>query len=177
MIEQLPQTFIMHEQFNDAPHYAQFRTCRAARTHMAQPAIAPRIRVKHATKCRQDSDGDGNQREHPRPCFDATDACLMETEKAFRITKAFFTGEASRVLSRHRVSRQVAVRHQVPDAPSPVLVARSRLHQKYLSRVALCVPDATPCPSSLILHPAQGVEPAPSGTARRPTLKEATSRC
>ncbi len=154
MIKQLPQAVITHEQFNDAFEHAQLRACRAARAHSPQPTITSRLRLKYAAHFRQDSDGHRHQRKHLRPCFEAT--------QAFRVTKAFFTGEAPRVLLRHPISRQVAVRQQVPDAPPPVLIARSRLHQKKVSRVVRRVPDSSPCPSALILRPAQGVENAPS---------------
>ncbi len=98
---------------------------------------------------------------HAGPRLEALDACLGKTEQAFRITKALFTGEAPRVLLRHGVSRQIAVLKLVPDAPSPMLVTRPRLHQKDVARGAFAVPNAPPVTPSLILRPLQRVEPAP----------------
>src|SRR5947208_474424 len=162
MIEQRPEAFIMHEQFDDASDQAQLGACRAAREHLPQPTIAPRMRDERAPKFRQHRDSDGNESEHPGPRLEATDACFGKTEEAFRISKAFFTGEASRIFGSHPRSRQVAVRQQVPETPPPARVTRSRLHQKNLSRIALDVPDAPPCTTALILRPAQGIEPAPA---------------
>ncbi len=158
----MPQAFIAHQQFDDASDHAQLRTCPAARAHSPQPTIAPGVRDKRASKFRQHRDGNRHEREHPCPCLETTDACVVKTEEAFRITKAFLTGEASRVLLRHPVSRQVTVRHQVPDAPSPVLVTHARLHQKDVARVAFAIPDASPRAPSLILPPLERVESAPS---------------
>ena len=154
MIEQLPQAFISHEQFNDTPHQAQLRACPAARAHLPQPTVTPHVRGEAAPKFHQHSDGNDHQREHPRSGCQTTDAGLGKTEQAFRIPKAFCTGDASGVLRSHPVSRQVAVRQQVPDAPSSVAVTPARLHQKDLSRVALAAPDATLGPSALIRPPA-----------------------
>src|SRR4051812_43002682 len=98
MIEQLPQAFISHEQFDDAAYDAQFRACRAARAHSPRPTVAPHMRDKRATKFRQHSDGNRHEREHPCPRLETTDARIMKTEQSFRITEAFFTGEAVRVL-------------------------------------------------------------------------------
>src|SRR5215216_6021281 len=140
MIEQLPEASITHEQFGNASDHAQLGACRATRAHSPQPTIALLMRGERAAKFRQHRDGNSNKREHPCPGFEATNTCLGKTEQSFCITKAFFTGEAPRVLSRHSMSRQVAVRHQVPDAPATVLVTRTGLHQKHLSRVAYGVP-------------------------------------
>jgi len=50
MIEQLPQAFISHEQFDDALYPAQLRACRAARAHLPQPTIVLHMRDQRATK-------------------------------------------------------------------------------------------------------------------------------
>lgn len=152
----------MREQFNNRAHQTQFGASTAARANSPQPTVTPHMRDEHIAKSRQQRDGDGNQREHPRPCLEATYARLMKAEQAFRIPKAFLTGEAPDVLRGHRVRRQVPVREQVPDAPPSVAVTRTRLHEEYLSWVALAVPDPPPRPSALILHPTQGVEPLPA---------------
>ena len=162
MIEQLPQTFIAREQFDDRAHHAQLGACRAARAHTAQPTITQRVRVNSTTEFRQHGNRNRHEREHACPRLETTDACLGKTEEAFGVTKTFFTGKAARILLRHGVSRQVAVRHQVPDAPTSALVTRPRLYQKDVSRIALGVPDATPCTTPLIRRPAQGIKPAPA---------------
>jgi hypothetical protein len=49
----------------------------------------------------------------------------------------------------------------VPDAPSALLVARSRLHQKEVARVAFRIPDPTPGAPSLIRPPLERIKCAP----------------
>lgn len=162
MIKQLPKVFIMQQQFNDASDHAQFGACRATRAHAPQPTISKRVPSNRATEFRQHGEGNSNQSEHACPRLAATDACMMKTEQSFGITKAFLTTKAPRVLLRHPNSRQVAVRHQVPDSPPSVAVTRPRLHQKDLSRIARGLPEATPGTTALILSPAQGIKPAPT---------------
>ena len=143
VMKQLPQAFIAREQFDDRAHHAQLGACHTARAHSPQPTIASHMRGKRAAKFRQDGESNGNKREHPCPRLETTDAGLGKTEQAFRVTEAFFTGEPTRIFGSHRMSRQVAVRQQVPDAPAPAPVTRARLHEKHLPRIALGVPDAT----------------------------------
>jgi hypothetical protein len=161
MIEQLPQASIMREQLNNRAYHAQLRACRAARAHSPQPTITSRVRRNDATEFRQHGEGNRHQREHPCPGCETTDTGRVETKQSFGITKAFFAGKAPRVLMCRSLSRQVAVRQQMPVAPSPLFVTRSGLHQEEMAGVALTVPEAAPSPSSLILGPLQRVEPPP----------------
>jgi len=92
MIEQLPQAFISHEQFDDALYPAQLRACRAARAHLPQPTIVLHMRDQRATKFPQHGERHRHQREHPGPCFKATDTGLGKTEQPLGITKDFLDG-------------------------------------------------------------------------------------
>lgn len=92
MIEQLPQPIIAREQFCDRTYGAQLGTSAAARAHLPQPALAPRLCDERMADRRQHRQRHRDEGEHARPRGETDDPRLMKTEQTLRVTKAFLDG-------------------------------------------------------------------------------------
>jgi hypothetical protein len=161
MIEQLPQVFILRQQLYDAAHQTQLGARLSPRPDSAQQLFTISTLHQHASQQRHDQQGHCHQHEHPRPCLDALDASLSESQQALAIAEAFFTGETPRIFLRRPHRRQGPVREQVPDAPSAFRITCSGLRQIDAARVSLRVPDSAPSAPSLIAAPAHRAKLAP----------------
>src|SRR5438270_13627730 len=116
MIEQLPKTWLINEQFNYDAHETQLGAPAPSRPHSAQRAQPIGSREQLYPDAMQYQQGNGDESKHARPRLDTTDARLPKPEQALTIAEAFFTSEAATILLHGAVRRQLPVRDQVPDA-------------------------------------------------------------
>ncbi len=92
MIEQLPETVILLEHLRHRAHHAQFTACAAARANLAQGGFDPCLPCHAAPDADQHQQGKGDQREHPRPCGQVSNARVRKSQHSFRIAETFLDG-------------------------------------------------------------------------------------
>ena len=161
MIEQLPETVILLEHLRHRAHHAQFTACAAARANLAQGGFDPCLPCHAAPDADQHQQGKGDQREHPRPCGQVSNARVRKSQHSFRIAETFLAPEPAGILRSCPHRAPVPVRDQEPDAPPALLVARSGVRQIEPPRSARTIREPSQAAPSLIARQAQGLQPAP----------------
>src|SRR6266511_819187 len=109
-----------------------------------QPLACLRVsRQKRTTNDRQQQQGDGDQREHPRISLWVFDLGLFQTEQVFRVAKAAFASPAALIFPLGFERGVVAVRDQMPDAPTPLPIARAALRDEQTARRFLAIAQSS----------------------------------